>query len=34
MALNINGRMNVKTLRSDFKKAFGLTLFLKNFLVH
>ena len=26
MALNINGRMKVKTLRSDFKKEFGLTL--------
>jgi hypothetical protein len=26
MALNINGRMKVKTLRADFKKEFGLTL--------
>lgn len=26
MALNINGRMKVKTLKSDFKKEFGLTL--------
>ncbi len=26
MALNINGRMKVKTLRADFKEEFGLTL--------
>jgi len=26
MALNINGRMKVKTLRADFKKEFGLAL--------
>jgi len=26
MALNINGRMKVKTLRADFKKEFGLNL--------
>ena len=26
MALNINGRMKVKTLRADFKKEFGLSL--------
>ena len=26
MALNINGRMKVKTLKTDFKKEFGLTL--------
>jgi hypothetical protein len=26
MALNINGRMKVKTLRADFKTEFGLTL--------
>jgi hypothetical protein len=26
MAVNINGRMKVKTLRADFKKEFGLTL--------
>ncbi len=26
MALNINGRMKVKTLRTDFKKEFGLAL--------
>jgi len=26
MALNINGRMKVKTLKEDFKKEFGLTL--------
>jgi hypothetical protein len=26
MALNINGRMKVKTLKSEFKDEFGLTL--------
>ena len=26
MALNVNGRMKVKTLREEFKKEFGLTL--------
>ncbi|MCI0500629.1 MAG: hypothetical protein L0Y61_02635 [Epsilonproteobacteria bacterium] len=26
MALNINGRMKVKTLKSDFKKEFGLNI--------
>ncbi len=26
MALNINGRMKVKTLQADFKEEFGLTL--------
>ncbi len=30
MALNINGRMKVKTLRADFKKEFGLTLRVYN----
>jgi hypothetical protein len=30
MALNINGRMKVKTLVSDFKKEFGLTLRVYN----
>lgn len=30
MALNINGRMKVKTLQADFKKDFGLTLRVYN----